>query len=176
MTRYAAFLRGVNLGKRTVKSAELKAAFEAMGFASVKTLLASGNVLFDAKAAKGLQGKIEAGLQQQFGFPVGTVLRTGDELAAMVKADPFKRPEGDDAKLHVMLFAEPIPASFKPKAVPGDFDVPRITDREVFLLVWKKPDGTYVGNSGGLVALEKQLPKGMLVTSRNWNTILKAIA
>ena len=62
MTRYAAFLRGVNLGKRTVKSAELKAAFETMGFENVKTLLASGNVLFDARAGKGLQGKIEAGL------------------------------------------------------------------------------------------------------------------
>jgi hypothetical protein len=46
----------------------------------------------------------------------------------------------------------------------------------VFLTVWKKPDGTFVGNSGGLVALEKSLPKGTLVTSRNWNTILKAIA
>ena len=66
MTRYAAFLRGVNLGKRTVKSAELKAAFEAMGFGNVKTLLASGNVLFDAKSAKGLREKIESGLEQAF--------------------------------------------------------------------------------------------------------------
>ena len=60
MTRYVAFLRGVNLGKRTVKSAELKAAFEAMGFENVKTLLASGNVLFDARAGKGLKDQIEA--------------------------------------------------------------------------------------------------------------------
>jgi uncharacterized protein (DUF1697 family) len=176
MTRYAAFLRGVNLGKRTIKSAELKAAFEAMGFTNVKTLLASGNVLFDARTGKGLKGKIETGLEQQFGFAVGTVLRTMDELEAMVATDPFKRLAGDDAKLHVMLFAEPIAASFKPNSIPGDFDVPKLTDREVFLIVWKKPDGTYVGNSGGLVALEKQLPKGTLVTSRNWNTILKAIA
>jgi uncharacterized protein (DUF1697 family) len=66
MTRYAAFLRGVNLGKRTVKSAELKAAFEAMGFADVKTLLASGNVLFDARASKTLQQKIETGLAMFF--------------------------------------------------------------------------------------------------------------
>ena len=64
MTRYAAFLRGVNLGKRTVKSAELKAAFEALGFENVKTLLASGNVLFDTKPSKSLKGKIEAGLKE----------------------------------------------------------------------------------------------------------------
>src|SRR5690606_6046012 len=66
MTRYAAFLRGVNLGKRTVKSAELKAAFEALGYENVKTLLASGNVLFDANGTKGLKEKIEAGLKEQF--------------------------------------------------------------------------------------------------------------
>src|SRR6185295_17373594 len=116
--------------------------------------LASGNVLFDAKASKTLKGKIEAGLKEAFGFEVGTVLRSVDELTAMVKADPFKRQEGDDAKLHVMLFAEPLPASFKPRGIPDDFDVPKVTDKEAFLLVWRKPDGTYVGNSGGLLALE----------------------
>lgn len=176
MTRYAAFLRGVNLGKRTVKSAELKAAFEAMGYTEVKTLLASGNVLFDAKPGKTLKSKIEAGLKDAFGFEIGTVLRSADDLRTMVKVDPFGRAEGDDAKLYVMLFAEPIPASLRPESVTGDFDVPKVTEREIFLILWKKPDGTYAGNSGGLLALEKRLPKGTLVTSRNWNTILKAIA
>ena len=85
MTRHAAFLRGVNLGRRTVKSAELKAAFEAMGLADVKTLLASGNVLFDAPSARGLKAKIEAGLKAAFGFEVGTVLRSLDELEAAIE-------------------------------------------------------------------------------------------
>lgn len=174
MTRYAAFLRGVNLGKRTVKSAELKAAFEAMGFENVKTLLASGNVLFDANPGKTLKAKIEAGLKQAFGFEIGTVLRSADELAAMVKADPFGREEGEDAKLHVMLFDQPLPAGFKPQGVAGDFDIVRMSEREIFVVFFRKPDGTYSGNSN--FDLEKRLPKGTLVTSRNWNTILKAIA
>ena len=175
MTRYAAFLRGVNLGKRTVKSAELKAAFEAMGFTNVKTLLASGNVLFDAKTSKGLQGKIEAGLEAQFGFGVGTVLRSVDELKGLVDADPFKGEiESDAQKLYVMLFAEPLPAGVSVKGVAGDYDVPRIDPRELYLVGYRKPDGTY--SAGGLLLIEKQLPKGRLVTTRNWNTILKAIA
>jgi uncharacterized protein (DUF1697 family) len=175
MTRYAAFLRGVNLGKRTVKSAELKAAFEAMGFTNVKTLLASGNVLFDAKAAKGLQARIEAGLEQRFGFAVGTVLRSVDELRALVKADPFKgEVESDAQKLYVMLFAEDLPAGLTLRAVEGDYAVPRIDPREAYLVGYRKPDGTYA--AGGLLLIEKQLPKGRLVTTRNWNTILKAIA
>jgi uncharacterized protein (DUF1697 family) len=174
VTRFAAFLRGVNLGKRTVKSAELKAAFEELGYENVKTLLASGNVLFDAKPSKGLQAKIEAGLEKQFGFDVGTVLRSIDELKALVKANPFKRAEGEDAKLYVMLFADELPAGFKLAGVAGDYDVTRVEPREVFLIAHRKPDGTY--SAGALLTIEKLLPKGRLVTTRNWNTILKAIA
>ena len=111
--RYAAFLRGVNLGKRTVKSAELKAAFEAMGFTDVKTLLASGNVLFDAKTGKELKARIEAGLKETFGFDVPIVLRSLDELTAMVKADPFGREAGEDAQLHVLLLDQDLPKGFK---------------------------------------------------------------
>ncbi len=175
MTRYAAFLRGVNLGKRTVKSADLKAAFEAMGFGDVKTLLASGNVLFDANSGRGLKAKIEAGLRAEFGFEVGTVLRSIDELKAMVAADHYGGvTESGAAKLHVTLFDAPIPAGFTQQGVAGDFDVPAITEREIFLIAYKKPDGTYLGNSS--LDTEKRLPKATLVTSRNWNTILKATA
>jgi uncharacterized protein (DUF1697 family) len=175
MTRYAAFLRGVNLGKRTVRSADLKAAFEAMGFADVKTLLASGNVLFDARSAKGLREKIEAGLAEQFGFSIGVVLRSLDELKAMAASDPFGGVvDSDAAKLHVTFFDKPIPKGFVQPAVKGDFDVPSVSDREIFLIVYRKPDGTYLGRS--TLDTEKRLPKGTLVTSRNWNTILKALA
>jgi uncharacterized protein (DUF1697 family) len=174
VTRYAAFLRGVNLGKRTVRSAELRAAFEALGFENVKTLLASGNVLFDAKSGKGLKERIEAGLEAQFGFSIGTVLRSLDELRAMASANPFGREEGEDAKLHVMLFDTPIPKGLKAEGKPGDFDLAGRTDRELFFIFYRKPDGTYLGNSD--FDLEKRLPKGTLVTMRNWNTILKALA
>lgn len=175
MTRYAAFLRGVNLGKRTVKSADLKSAFEALGFENVKTLLASGNVLFDAKTSRGLQAKIEAGLGQQFGFDVGTVLRSVEELKAMVEADPFGgRVEGEDKKLYVMMFAEKLPAGVAVPSVAGDYEVLPPQERDIYLIGYRKPDGTYA--AGGLLLIEKQLPKGRLVTTRNWNTILKAIA
>ena len=131
MTRYAAFLRGVNLGKRTVKSAELKAAFEALGFENVKTLLASGNVLFDAKAGKGLKPKIEAGLREQFGFEVPIVLRTLDELKQMVAANPFGREAGEDAQLHVLLLDTDLPKGFAYANLAGDYDVASIRPQEL---------------------------------------------
>ena len=175
MTRHVAFLRGVNLGKRTVRSAELRSAFEAMGFDNVNTLLASGNVLFDAKASSGLQGKIEAGLKAQFGFAVRTLLRTVEALKAMVASDPFGgRAEDEGQKLYVMLFDGDLPKTLALQSVAGDYDVFVGGPREVYLVGYRKPDGTY--SAGGLLLIEKQLPKGMLVTTRNWNTILKAIA
>ncbi len=72
----AAFLRGVNLGKRTVKSADLVAAFGELGFKGAKTLLASGNVVFDADDDADLRSQIETGLEKKFGYYIGTVLRS----------------------------------------------------------------------------------------------------
>ena len=52
MTRYIAFLRAINVGGHTVKMAELKRLFEALGFTNVETFIASGNVIFDSSAKK----------------------------------------------------------------------------------------------------------------------------
>lgn len=174
MTRYAAFLRGVNLGKRTVRSAELRAAFEAMGLTAVRTLLASGNVLFDAKAGKDLKQKIEAGLKQQFGFEVPIVLRSLDELRAMVAADPFGREAGEDAQLHVLLLDRDLPDDFTLDDLAGDYALTAIRPQELCFLIYRKDDGTYLGRSK--LVVDKALPRGVVATMRNWNTILKAIA
>lgn len=173
MTRYAAFLRGVNLGKRTVRSADLRAAFLAMGFADAETLIASGNVVFSAEPEQGLSTRIENGLHQAFGFEIGTVLRSQAELEAMIAAAPFAGiPADADAKLYVSMLHEPIGQTLKlPFGAAGDYDVLAVTDTDIFAVAWKKPNGRY---GEGLDALEKQFPKKTLITMRNWNTILKA--
>ncbi|MGB3026826.1 DUF1697 domain-containing protein [Paradevosia shaoguanensis] len=174
---YAAFLRGVNLGGRTTRSADLKAAFEEMGYKDARTLIASGNVLFSAEreADAELAGTIEKGLKAKFGFEIGVVLRSIDELRAMVAAEPFKSlPEGADAKRYVMFLREAVGQSLKlPFGVEGDHDVLSVTPTEIFAVAWHMPNGRY---GEGLDALEKQFPKGTLMTMRNWNTILKAVA
>jgi uncharacterized protein (DUF1697 family) len=145
-----------------------------MGFDAVKTLLASGNVLFDAKADKGLRARIEAGLKAQFGFEVPIVLRTIDELRAMVAANPFGREAGEDAQLHVLLLDQDLPKGFRQASLPGDYDVARAEGNAIHYIVYRKEDGTYLGRSQ--LAVDKSVPKGVVATMRNWNTILKAIA
>jgi uncharacterized protein (DUF1697 family) len=175
VTRYAAFLRGVNLGRRTVKSAELRAALEDLGMSDVRTLISSGNALFDARPSRSLKQKLEAGLSEHFGFPIKVVLRAIEDLRAMVAADPFGgEVEHEGQKLHVMLFDETLPEGFALAGVAGDFAVPRIAEREIFIIAFRKPNGTYLADS--VLAIDKALPRGTLVTARNWNTILKAIA
>lgn len=173
MTRYAAFLRGVNLGGRTTRSADLVAAFGGMGFPGARTLIASGNVLFDADDEAELAKRLEAGLAAKFGFEIGVVLRALDTLRAMVGANPFEAiPADADAKRYVALLREPVGRSIPlPCGIPGDFDILATTDTDIFAVAWHMPNGRY---GEGLDTLEKRLPRGTLVTMRNWNTILKA--
>lgn len=171
MTRYAAFLRGVNLGKRQVKSADLLAAFKAMGFDTVTTLLASGNVLFDADDVDARA--IEKGLEQQFGFEIGTVLRTQEQLRELVALDPFAgRVEDDKTKLYVTFVDDSGAKSLPmPCAVADDFEVVKLTDGEIFVLAFRNAEGRY---GLGMDIISKHFGKKRLWTSRNWNTVLKA--
>ncbi|MGV8854621.1 MAG: DUF1697 domain-containing protein [Devosia sp.] len=172
MSRHVALLRGVNLGKRQVKGAELKLAFAAMGFDNVKTLLASGNVLFDAADSVSAEA-IETALEQKFGFDVGTVLRSQAEIRAIVASDPFNgRVEDKDTKLYVTFVADRNAKTLPmPCAVAGDFEVVGVSDGEVFILAHRLPDGRF---GLGMEQIWKHFGKARLWTSRNFNTVIKA--
>src|SRR5262245_51458503 len=91
-TRYVALLRGINVGRaKPVGMAELKATVEALGFDDVRTLLRSGNVVFAGKAAASptVAARLEAAIEERFAMKVGVVVRTADELAAAVAANPI---------------------------------------------------------------------------------------
>lgn len=91
MTRYVALLRAINVGGHVVKMDVLRKHFGRMGFANVETFIASGNVLFDAKEGEpaALEERIAYELEHSLGYAVATFLRTGAELAAIVRHQPF---------------------------------------------------------------------------------------
>jgi uncharacterized protein (DUF1697 family) len=90
--RNAALLRGVNVGGITIRSVELAEVFRGLGFTEVATVLASGNVRFEADAPVAeLKPTIEAALRRRFGYQAWVhVLRAGG-LAEIVGAYPFPR-------------------------------------------------------------------------------------
>ena len=90
MGLWFAFLRGINLGKRQVKMAELRTCLEAAGFTGIKTVVASGNVRLEAEGkAEAIRDKLEKAIEAQFGFKVGVVLRS--EAEPIVELDDVLR-------------------------------------------------------------------------------------
>jgi uncharacterized protein (DUF1697 family) len=92
MTSYAAFLRGVNVGGVNLKMAEVAAALTDAGFAHVRTILASGNVLLESPAGAGaVRRKAEAALRERFGYDAWVLVYDLDTVRAVVDAYPFER-------------------------------------------------------------------------------------
>jgi len=93
MTTWVALLRGVNVNGITIRNADLAALFRAQGYTDVKTVLASGNVRFDADAEASdrpaLKAAIEQALRERFDYDAWIVLVTLDELVAAVEGFPF---------------------------------------------------------------------------------------
>src|SRR5712691_3702418 len=107
MPRYAAFLRGVM--PTNCKMPALRAAFEAAGSEDVKTVLGSGNVAFDAKKApdEALAKKAEAAMQKELGRVFPAIVRSIDELQALLDSDPYRDFEiAPDAKRVVTFLRE----------------------------------------------------------------------
>jgi len=152
-TRYVAFLRGINVGgSKLVKMDALKAAFEKMGFKKVKTLLASGNVLFETSDADpaAVRLKIEKGLEKLLGLKSRITLRTIEELAALEKSDPFKGVKvTPETRLWVTFLAE------KVKGKAEVFTVFEVSTVRAGVNAMDTLDRTY----------------GKSITTRSWNTI-----
>lgn len=88
--QYVAFLRGMNLGNRRIKNPELCACFTQIGFTAVQAFLASGNVVFESPDdAATVMRRLEAGLAEQLGYAVPSVIRTAAEVNAIAAQTAF---------------------------------------------------------------------------------------
>jgi len=160
----------MNLGNRRITNADLRSEFESLGFESVATFRASGNVVFEApKLAKSkLIEKIESGLEDGLGYAVPTVLRTESELAKIVAEEPFdaKAVKASKGKLQVSLLAKK-PSAADRKAVTAmatDDDLLAFGPSELFWL----PSGGTLETGLDLKAIEKRLG---LATMRTKGTV-----
>jgi uncharacterized protein (DUF1697 family) len=153
MSRYVAFLRGMNLGGRRIKNEELRQHFKEMGFEEVATFRASGNVVFSAsgrEAERKLAQRVEAELDQRLGYDVPVFLRSIEEVAAIAAQEPFDPTlvENSEGKLQVSLLTKKPSAAAKKKvlALATDEDLLAIEGRELYWLP-----------SGGLLESELDL-------------------
>lgn len=172
MPEFVALLRGINLGNRRIKMDALRAAFTDMGYENVRTLIASGNVVFEAESAEGLSERLEAGLSERFGFLVPAIVRSMAALHALVASDPFSAyAASDDTKFYVYFLAEPEGKNLQlPIAVEGDFEIFAAHDDAFFSVMHRQANGRF---GSGMDKLK--LPISGEVTNRNWNTVLRLV-
>jgi uncharacterized protein (DUF1697 family) len=176
MADYVAFLRGINVGgHRPVPMQGLKKAFESLQFKNVRTLLASGNVLFEAPRADTVarEMKIEVQLMKTFRHEIGVFIRTMEDLQRLSASRPFSGiPVTPQTRLYVTFLSEKLGKDLQiPYESPGgNFKILRASEREVWSVVTILPNSRSVDL---MQVLEKKF--GQRITTRNWQTILRVL-
>jgi uncharacterized protein (DUF1697 family) len=162
MTAYVALLRAVNVGGTgKLPMTELKAMCEAAGFARVKTFIASGNVVFQSsKSEPQVKALLEARLAAYAGKPVGVMVRTAAEMAAVSAANPFPDMPGNAT---VAIFLDhPPPRDALEAAVGQNGERMALGVREI-----------YVYYGAGMGSSKLKIPSAKTGTARNMNTVAK---
>lgn len=172
--QYLALLRGINVGgKNMVKMADLRAAFEAIGFAEVATYIQSGNVLFRAPRQKRaeLAAGIESELSGRFGTELKVVLLTEAELRAVVEGAP--RGFGAESRLSDVIFLR------KPLTVKKTMGLVEL--RDGVDRAWAGKSVVYFSRlaakaSGSRLSKLAARPEYKEMTVRSWSTTTKLLA
>jgi uncharacterized protein (DUF1697 family) len=164
MPVYIALLRAVNVGGTDkLRMAERKVMCIDAGFAKVQTYIASGNVVFHSKmSAKQAKAALEKRLESYSGKPIGVLVRTADELAAVLKANPFKKAAAN--RTVAIFLDERPPADALRKATGQRQEEMRLGTREIFV--------HYIE---GIGRSKLKIPAANTGTARNMNTVAKLI-
>jgi uncharacterized protein (DUF1697 family) len=174
MTRYVAFLRGINLGKRRVKMEKLRRHFEELGLEKVDTFIASGNVVFDSprRNQEKLEREIEGHVEEALGFVSETFVRSLPELAELPGLEAVETAEAAGFNPHLILLKEKtgevMEGNLKALETPDDEFI--VLPREVF---WFRRGGL-TDSTIKTKDLERALGRAKN-TSRNLNTIKRIV-
>ena len=170
---HVAFLRAVNVGGRgLVKMSDLQKAFTSAGAKNVRTVIASGNVIFDAPAALGpIRERILKKVGALLGAEPVIVFRTVPYLERLIDAAPFGALVDDRAlKLYVLfLSGKPRRLPAFPIAIPKEvIQVPGMYEQDALIVSRRKPNGMY-----GFPGLWTEKELGVPSTARNWTTVVR---
>jgi uncharacterized protein (DUF1697 family) len=154
--------------------ADLKKLMEKEGYKKVRTVVASGNVVFEGKKSpeNAIVKKLEAAYKKHFGFEIGVIVRTMDDIRKMVKMQPFKKVQVKAGTRRYVMFLSEKPPTKKvaPSAHPA-YSILKVTDTEVYSVL-ELSDAVKTPDVMKLIG--KTYCKKM--TTRNWNTVEKVAA
>ena len=172
MTRYAAFLRGVNVGGVNLKMAEVATAFEDAGFTNVRTILASGNVLLDSRAGvDAVRKKAEKALRDTFGYDAWVLAYDIKTVATISKNFPFERElEGHHSYVTFVTDAEVLDEL---AALAKDAGSHEKIERGVGVIYWQVPNTGTLDTTIGKTMGKKRYKSS--TTTRNLRTLDKVL-
>jgi uncharacterized protein (DUF1697 family) len=175
MVTQVAFLRAINVGGQgLMKMDALRQAFEAAGCRNVRTLIASGNVLFDGRAGAAQRARIAKQVAAVLGAEPVIMYRTIPELARIIADAPFGRLANDKrVKLYIMFAAEKTTRRPRfPLRLPKErLEAIGARAADVFIVSRRKPSGWY---GFPTLWIEKELD--IVTTARTWSTVTKIVA
>jgi len=162
MPIYVGLLRAVNVGGTgKLAMADLKAMCIAEGFQHVATYIASGNVVFSAEGSEAqVKAALERRLEAYAGKPVGVLLRSADEIAAVLKANPFS--DQPPNRTVAVFLDDPPPADALDQARGRRDEEMRLGRREI-----------YIAYGSGMGDSKLKIPAAARGTARNINTVAK---
>lgn len=168
-------MRGINVGgNRLIKMDDLKSSFNKLSFINVRSVLATGNIIFQTSRTdvEKVTQDIQEMLLSDFNHSISVILVTAEYLLRLIEKNPFKNisvlPE---TRLYVTFRPHTVTSSTLPipyESPEKDFKILSVTDKEIcsVLTLSQERDTT-----DAMKILEKEY--GKQVTTRNWNTILK---
>jgi len=174
MTKYVALLRGIGPTNPNMKSEKLKAFFEELGFNNVRTLITSGNVIFESsnRNVASMEARIEKALPLKLGFNSTTIIRSQAELRSLIDLDPYHGQEHGRQTYLLVTFFKRVPK------IP--FELPYQPDGKPYKIIGEEDAaifGTVDTTTGKtpdyMVWLERQFGKD--ITSRTWKTIQRIL-
>jgi uncharacterized protein (DUF1697 family) len=172
LTRYVAFLRGVNVGGVNLKMAAVADALTEAGFTAVKTVLASGNVLLESKASvKAVRTKAEAALRETFGYDAWVLAYDLDDVAAISAAYPFER-EVEDHHSYVTFVTDPAVLD-ELAELAADSGPDELIERGKGVVYWQVPRSATLETTIGKTMGKKRYKSS--TTTRNLRTIDKVL-
>jgi uncharacterized protein (DUF1697 family) len=163
MTAYVALLRAVNVGGTgKLPMTELTAMCEAAGFEQVKTYIASGNVVFtSAKSEAAVKAVLEKAMHAYAGKPVGVMVRSAAEMAAVAGANPF--PDAPGNRVIAILLDDQPPKDVIEHARHIDGEEIALGKREIYV--------RYTDH--GMAGSKLVIPAAKAGNGRNMNTVAK---
>jgi uncharacterized protein (DUF1697 family) len=173
--KYAAFLRGINVGgKNKIKMETLReVCAAALGFENVKTYINSGNVVFETAKAddKKLADRIEAAIEQEFGLKIKTMVRARAEIESIVENNPFDGQFENDKDLHVFFLDGELPAEKRDLLLSNNSETEMfaVRGREIYCLLRVSVLDSLMGKD----YIGKKLK--VSATARNWRTVNKIL-